>query len=370
MHADAAIQVSLGLFRNKGKSSPAPDRFGRLISIKKIMATGNLLLGMGKRSIGDITLYRSRGMQRARARNRAPKNPRSQAQNLQRAFTATTAKAYSMFKVLADHSFQGKSVGADNQSEFLKVNMEKLRAGAISDVQNGTPEAECLTAVVNRNSIGCALNPYTLSKGSAINNLISLVADEEATPKFKFVTGSADATANSVLAGLGIVGGDIFTIAVHNAIDSKGAFASQFGDFASCPTSEFGFVRLIVKNEISDEVLWQTAKVEDVFDIESQNITGSLLETLRTGTMVNNGAAVNFLLTTPSANDIGGVAIIRSRRDSGIRSNSSFKFVNAALDAIVDYPPCGIKQMYVENAWGDSNDSLGASNLILEGGGF
>ena len=67
------------------------------------MATGNLLLGMGKKSIGDITLYRSRGMQRARARNRRPKNPRSQSQNVQRAFTATTAnltrkQAFKLFR--------------------------------------------------------------------------------------------------------------------------------------------------------------------------------------------------------------------------------------------------------------------------------
>lgn len=335
-----------------------------------IMATGNLLLGMGKKSIGDITLYRSRGKQRARARNRNPKNPRSQAQNVQRAFTATTAKAYSMFKSLADHSFQGKAVGADNQAEFLKVNMEKLRANMISDINNNTPEAECLTAVVNRNSIGCALNPYTLSKGSAIQNLITLVANGEGTPNFAFPVGTANATVNSVLGGLGIVAGDIFTIAVHNTIDAKGAYASQYGTFASCPTSEFGFVRLIVKDQISDELKWQAAKVEEIFDIESKNILGGHLATLKTSKMVTEGAATKFMLTTPSSNDIGGVAIIRSRRDSGIRSNSSFKFVNEEADTIVDYPPCGIKQMYVENAWGDSNDTLGASTLILEGGGF
>lgn len=335
-----------------------------------IMATGNLILGMGKKSIGDITLYRSRGKQRARARNRKPKNPRSQAQNVQRAFTATIAKAYSMFKSLADHSFQGKAVGADNQTEFLKVNMEKLRANMISDINNKTPEAECLAAVVNRNSIGCALNPYTLSKGSAIQNLISLVADDEGTPKFAFPIGTADATVNSVLGGLGIVAGDIFTIAVHNCIDSKGAYASQYGVFASCPTSEFGFVRLIVKEQISDELKWQTAKVEEIFDIESKNILGSQLQELKTSTLITEGAARKFMLTTPSSNDIGGVAIIRSRRDSGIRSNSSFKFVNQDANTIVDYPPCGIKQMYIENAWGDSKDTLGASTLILEGGGF
>lgn len=336
------------------------------------MATGNLLLGMGKKSVGDITLYRSRGMQRARARNRNPKNPRSQAQNVQRAFTATTAKAYSMFKALADHSFQGKAVGAENQSEFMKVNMEKLRANMIADINNETPSAECLAAVVNRNSVGCALNPYTLSKGSAIQNLISLVADGEGTPKFTFPVGTANATVYTVLSGLGIVAGDIFTIAVHNAIDATGAYDSQYGQYASCPTSEFGFVRLIVKENIDENMKWQAAetRVIDVFDIESQNILGSQLETLETSALVTEGAATKFLLTTPSSNDIGGVAVIRSRRDSGIRSNSSFKFVNDQADTIVNYPPTGIKQMYVENAWGDSNDTLGASTLILEGGSF
>lgn len=91
------------------------------------MAKGNMFLGMSRGSVGDVTFYRNRGNQVARARNRKPANPRSEAQVIQRMLLATASKAYSRMKGIVDHSFQGIQYGGISQSYFLKRALEDLR---------------------------------------------------------------------------------------------------------------------------------------------------------------------------------------------------------------------------------------------------
>ena len=91
------------------------------------MAKGNMFLGMSRGSVGDVTFYRNRGNQVARARNRTPMNPKSEAQTIQRMILATASKAYSRMKGIVDHSFQGVQYGGVSQSYFLKRAMDDIR---------------------------------------------------------------------------------------------------------------------------------------------------------------------------------------------------------------------------------------------------
>lgn len=91
------------------------------------MAKGNMFLGMSRGSVGDVTFYRNRGNQVARARNRKPMNPKTEAQIIQRMILATASKAYSRMKGIVDHSFQGVQYGGVSQSYFLKRAMEDIR---------------------------------------------------------------------------------------------------------------------------------------------------------------------------------------------------------------------------------------------------
>lgn len=86
-----------------------------------------MFLGMSRGSVGDVTFYRNRGNQVARARNRAPMNPKTEAQTIQRMILATASKAYSRMKGIVDHSFQGVQYGGVSQSYFLKRAMEDIR---------------------------------------------------------------------------------------------------------------------------------------------------------------------------------------------------------------------------------------------------
>lgn len=92
-----------------------------------IMAKGNLFLGTGRRSVGDVVLYRRNGEQVSRVRVRKIANPKSDGQALQRAYMAAVSKFYSFFKSPLEKSWQGLN-RSQSQSAFLKANAKLVRA--------------------------------------------------------------------------------------------------------------------------------------------------------------------------------------------------------------------------------------------------
>lgn len=101
------------------------------------MATGNFLLGYGRKSIGDVTFYRSGGQQRARARNRNPKNPKSAKQAVQRMVLASASKAIASLRSLYDHSAEGVSVGQESIRYWQSIITRGFRAAAASGIESG-----------------------------------------------------------------------------------------------------------------------------------------------------------------------------------------------------------------------------------------
>lgn len=86
-----------------------------------------MFLGMSRGSVGDVTFYRGYGQQLARARNRNPRNPKTEAQVIQRMILSTASKAYARLKSITDHSFQGIAYGGRSQQYFLRRAMEYIR---------------------------------------------------------------------------------------------------------------------------------------------------------------------------------------------------------------------------------------------------
>lgn len=92
------------------------------------MAQGNMLLGMARGSVGDVTFARSARKQVSRARNRKPNNPRTLAQCKQRVLMKTAALAYQLFqKDIADQTFEGARNARENQQKFMSLNIAMLR---------------------------------------------------------------------------------------------------------------------------------------------------------------------------------------------------------------------------------------------------
>lgn len=118
-----------------------------------------MLLGFARGSVGDLTFYRRNAQQITRARSRVVKNPKTLAQQMQRAIMRTAVEAYKVLKEVCDHSWEGVAYGANSYAEFLRQNMAMLRRLAQED---GLAAQSYLPAGFN----GLTAMPWVLSKGS------------------------------------------------------------------------------------------------------------------------------------------------------------------------------------------------------------
>lgn len=129
------------------------------------MSKGNLFLGFGRGKVGDVVFYRSNGEQITRSLNRNPKNPRSEAQLLQRIIMGTVMQAYSKMKSITDHSFEGVQPGAATMAEFLRLNVDNLRARVASQIESGSG-LEDIYAFTPMSTSLFAPNEYIVSRGT------------------------------------------------------------------------------------------------------------------------------------------------------------------------------------------------------------
>ena len=100
------------------------------------MAKGNLILGTGHGSIGDVTMMRRNGAEVARVRLRKIKNPKSQGQAEQRMYMAPILKFYSPLAKVLETSFEGLN-RADSYAKFISINSNLARANQWA-VKKGT----------------------------------------------------------------------------------------------------------------------------------------------------------------------------------------------------------------------------------------
>ena len=126
------------------------------------MSKGNLFMGNASGKLADVVLYRNAGAQVARLRVRKPKNPRTEAQLIQRVIQATAAKAYSLLQPICNHAFEGKSTNTENQSEFMRLNVARDRYR----VKVAPMGWRALTQFNSRDLVEPIANNYIVSSGS------------------------------------------------------------------------------------------------------------------------------------------------------------------------------------------------------------
>ena len=324
------------------------------------MAKGNLFLGMGRGSVGDVTFYRADGQQLARARNRSPRNPRSDAQLYQRAIMATVVQTYSAGKEIFDHSFEGFSVGAGNQREFIKRNADMLRALVAADIN--TPLAtNNQKARVTAPGVAVAVpNPWIISRGSYPQNLWSFSSVSEA---WAMPGTTTDETVAAYAARVGLVAGDIYTLVVL-AAKANFAYESNIEDdvLATVRYCDFGFVRFIAKSGLESN----TNKLDylnQLFDIEYGG-TAAIPSGVVDEYAPDDGIGFAALFASADYVGTGAFGMIRSRRDVDLRSDSEMIVVkgSSAEDMF------GLVSGYILPEWRSGSVKIGDSPLILEGG--
>lgn len=133
------------------------------------MAKDNLFLGTARGSVGDIVFSRLDGQQVARVRNRAPRNPQSPAQMVQRIIMSTVGKAYSLMQEITNHSFEGFEQAQGSQRKFMELNVSILRdkcADVLAYPVEEVVKSSQLTNFSFRNDYAPVLNRYMISAGS------------------------------------------------------------------------------------------------------------------------------------------------------------------------------------------------------------
>lgn len=148
------------------------------------MAKDNLFLGTARGSVGDVVFSRSNGVQVARARNRAPRNPQSPAQMVQRIIMSSVGKAYSAMQEICNHSFEGFETGQQSQRKFMEVNVGLLRDSVASVLAYPVEEVVKSSDATNfsfKNDYAPVLNRYMISAGSLPSIALYATTEESRT---------------------------------------------------------------------------------------------------------------------------------------------------------------------------------------------
>lgn len=177
------------------------------------MGKDNMLLGYARGAVGDVVFSRVEGQQITKARNRAPANPKSYLQALNRVLLKKYSAAYSILSPICDHSFEGLSSKTKNYGRFISVNRTEDMDYITRNV-NLADEDSVLTSFATqyptKDMTLPVEHPYIISSGSlpkiSINrNASGYFFTELYTADFGFITYA------EVLEGLGLKVGDQLT---------------------------------------------------------------------------------------------------------------------------------------------------------------
>lgn len=327
------------------------------------MAKDNLFLGFGRGKVGDVVFYRRDGQQIARARNRAPRNPNTFRQQLQRAVSANVQRLYSAGMQVFNHSFEGYKVGEGNQRVFVKRNMDKLRSLLVSDYNLERADTDCLGRIGAPGlTIPVPFEGMIISNGSVQQTLFSFSSLDgfEMAEPLRNQQEAIQETIGHYALRVGLVPGDIYTFVAFGCDPLQGAELAYFGPaesytkYAAIYPQLFGFSQLRVKEGIT----------EDTTPISNSTTLGAFFEPGSAGADLTSRSALSYI--TPQAIDTrmatGLIGCIRSREDSGVRSPSSLYVLRSSYDF-------GLTVNYLENAWG-ARAGINGSDLILEGSDF
>lgn len=278
------------------------------------------------------------------------RNPKSEGQLYQRAILKTVVNMYAAGKEIFDHSFQGKVGPGNNQREFTRINAKALRAAIVAEVQGATEPANAKNRVVAPGVLYATPNEYIISRGTYNQNFFSWNA---ANFSFRSLVPETNETGTQFAERVGLVPGDLYTFVFLGMIPEPAAYATPGNRLASQYPSEFGWVRMQVKDTIPTTANFTFL---DVFEI-----TGSRNARIITTDLVfGNDITLSTLVGTTDTVE-GALGCIRSRLDEDLRSDSTMHLGEFELQY-------GIVSPYLLPVWQANGGALGNSELILEGG--
>ena len=316
------------------------------------MAKGNLFLGDGRGSIGDVTFYTKNGQQISRVRRRSVKNPSTSGQLYQRAVLSSVVKAYQAGSVIFDHSFEGVATGAASQARFQKLNIDWLRSAIFADIEANHGDNQSVAAVVPRGASYAVPNAWIVSQGTLFQDFFAVDAQAQ-EDEVSFATApDTGEKLGEYCARMGIIDDDIFTIVAFGIVDRSYEGSDQ-NRFRTAYQTRFGFLRMRVKTTaLTSQTVATSAPLSDLFEFSSSEYFSP--------SGINVGGTIGVSSFMPGA-VLSSVGVIRSRENSKLRSNCQLNIPAGLVQ-------WGIIAKYIPEFWSKEIQELGQSPLILEGG--
>lgn len=333
------------------------------------MATGNLFLGYGTGSVGDVTMYRRDGKLVSRARNRNPKNPQTEKQQYQRAIMATVLLAYKQGSEIFDHAFEGVQTGSSCQARFMSLNLRKLRTALAEDLVNpDLPLNPNLgkARVVAPGSITTTPWEFIISQGTYSQNLFTKSADTHDDPIFTMPAPSAGQSVADYANARALIAGDIYTFVLLTPnLDDIVYIApgDEVSGYATVYNTRFSFCRLVVRAGL-ETVTDTLVSLGQLFEVtKSAEVTADV-----SSLPLSTSFGVSTFSTMPDNINMGAIGVIRSREDQDVRSSSQLWLGSSAGDSSDYIDGTGLTANWILDAWQGASEQVGKSKLILEGG--
>lgn len=262
------------------------------------MAKSKGFFGLRSGSTKNFTFSELNGQQITKERVYKVKNPRTLQQMRQRMVMATVSAAYSYLKEICDHSFEGFGVGSPCMSEFMRLNLDALKAKAQVDAAK-----VAFNAYQDKN-----INPvpFIVSKGSLVGPSFEVLSSE-VNVNFNIEV-SEKTTAEGVYNALGIQYGDLLTFMIVS------------GSANNTDALTFAPIPLAIVRFHADKT-GAISNISDAFTIESNNVNGAYGDVGDGGRFCSLSAYVDNGDVT-----LAGVILSRKASDKWLRSTTQMAF--------------------------------------------
>ena len=265
------------------------------------MAQSKSFFGLRRGSTKSLTFSTFNGKQVTKDRVTDVKNPRTEAQMINRMLNYTAMSAYSAMKEIVDHSFASKSYGLQSMRHFLSKNYSLLKYGT-----------ETLR--------------YSSYKGGSVASLY--LVSEGSIPKFPFVCSTDTEDISFTVDGItmadlkkhtGLNNGDYFTVVA----------------LSENPSSRFTWIRVHIPTDGTDEDEITLSNLE----MESNVDTSAIVKVTK-----NEQNKVTFNFKFSGGHRLVGTIISSAKRgDTWQRSTNYMEIVNDEVysnyaEALATYP--------------------------------
>lgn len=314
-----------------------------------------MLLGHARGKVGSLVFSRANGKQVVRSRAEVVKNPRTQAQMIQRIMLNTISQAYSNMKAIADHSFEGLSAGQASMSYFMQRNLDYLRTKVAAEIAEGKALNEIFDFSPLKSNV-LAVNAYEISKGTL--PMIPVIDISDARNMGFEVNAN---TYEGIITRYGLKRGDQLTF-IALVVGGDGAI-------------KFNFTRVILDPRESDgtEAPLSTAFVADNAIVKPSTRNEGTFNALDFGS-----GKISFALSETFC--MAGAIIVSRKANEGswLRSNATLVLntesytgntsMQTALNLLAQSGIDGLSDLYLNNA-GTSNVNTGSAESDDNPGG-